>query len=264
MVMFEERQIAPLREQRGSREITVREEGLLEILQPLFPAPVGVPEEELYELAVTTWQRFEAPRREMDLTGVVPLGVGLALKEPRGYERPDGDYIAYPAAQEPWVQAGQFFLPFEEEERLQGIADLGIDPDDMYVIHQTPPGTLRQYGLHDIPPAVLGPPPSRRTVAAAQDLVERARRANGPGNLTGPAVAGGIAVGAAALGLAATVGVVGLTLAALGSVAVGLDPIILGAVSTRPQPRPGDPVFLYLLSVYVWQEEGYHVIHATP
>jgi hypothetical protein len=232
----------------------------------LFPAPAlrgGVQTPELARLTRTTWERIEGPRQEMGVTDLVPLGLTLALTEPRGFEGSNGDWIAYPAAQEPWVQTSQFFLPIEEQSRLQRFVDLGLDMDDVIVVHQTPTGTIRHFGVDGVPPAVLGPPPSQRTVLAAQRLTEQARRWSQPRDFSGPAFAGGVALAAASLGLAGVVGMVGLTLAAMGSVAVGMDPILLGVVSTSRQPQPGDPVFLYLLSMYVWQEEGYHVIHAT-
>jgi hypothetical protein len=242
-------------------ELTARAGGFWGSLAPLFPEPVGVPHEKMEELARITWERFEAPRRAHGLTDVLPLGPTLAITEPRGYEGLKHAWVVYPAAQEPNVQARHFIMPPEVRQRLSQIRDIGLDPD-LAILHQLPKGTLQTYGVQGVPPAFLNPPPPPKAVAQLQRFEQL---------VTAPAtystrdfVAAGVAVGAVAAGAAvvATGGIVvvaGMALMGLASALSGLDPAILGVVKTSPIPGPGDPVFLYLLSAWRWEEEGYHV-----
>ncbi|MDQ7850490.1 MAG: hypothetical protein RB148_09475 [Armatimonadota bacterium] len=177
-----------------------------------------------------TWRKRLAPQD-------VPKSVGLGVYPdlPRAYQGPTSDIVLYEAARHPLVHQGTFYMPRPERERLLRLVDAGVDLP-ILVLDELPAGSVRRYGLDAITrhTQFFLPPPAHSTLDLNERLGRRAAFLN------------------RAFGLAAD----GLAVAAAVALApfmlLGLDPAVLGVISPRPDPRPGDPVFVFLLSAWRW------------
>lgn len=183
-------------------------------------------------------------RRVEEGVDITPLGLGLPFDRPRGYRGAHSDWVVYPGDQHPLIERGLFTIPPENLEHLRDLSARGYPFNQVYIADELPSGTLDRFGADDIPTELLRPPPKVETVQAAERLSERATQVDESRTR-----------GSSGWGEAAAVGLFGGVLAGLAGLAslMTLDPLVIGAVSVHPSPRPGkDCIYLYLLTWWLY------------
>lgn len=174
------------------------------------------------------WQDLLAPQDVPQ-----PLGLGVYPDLPRANTGPTSDVVLLEAASHPLVRRGAFYLPEAEWQRLQRLVQAGVDPL-ILVLDELPTGTVRRYGLEAISrdARFFLPPPAPSTLALNERLGRRAAFLN---RVFGWAAEAVVAVMLTPLLLS------------------GLDPAVLGVIGAGTEhPRPGEPVFVFVLSAWRW------------
>jgi hypothetical protein len=162
------------------------------------------------------------------------------------------DYVMLQASQDPlFTDPAGNPIPKKNRMELEMYFKAGMNPDDIYVVHEVEKGSVRPG--EPIPPKVVMPPPPRETVTLSHKLSRLGRLfgnwSSMPLQLGGSTLplAGGLLAG----GLALSVGML-----ALPTVLIGLDPLILSLSVTPGRPvQPGEPAVLHYLTGWVWNAE---------
>ena len=191
--------------------------------------------------------RFARIARRSAAAGVDTRVLGIApfTRRPMVFADGGADWMVMPIQADPVVASGRMAIPAVHHRRLRRLARHGVEIDELLIAHETPPGWTD--GVTATPRPLTDFELERFAREAAVPVpMETDRLSRQMGAVA--ATAGMVAARVVTAGVAAAVA----GAAAVGGMAVMLDPILIGAVGASERLREGDLAGFIVLAQWAW------------